>query len=469
MAFMSLDLLKTIRSNLDTDDREEGALCKHLQAAETTFQCPMRPFRKLDDFIPASKQLPSYMYMATSRKTQILSSVNCHNGQRKLTFSLLEFIYTSLCSLRCSDRDVVIVYAGASGLAAAVAMAVFPDLQMLLYDPMPNLLSMMPPGPDRLSRSVYRNTSMPARNDFDVRNRLHVFTSHAGWFTDQTALHIRHELFPLTKRHHILFVSDVRAKTGEHFIAMDMVNQQRWAVKLGADAYMFKFRIPYPETAEDASSLTSTYEGACAQLISRGLVTASPRVLHTSTTPSIPYLDGDLYVQLYGRPRTAELRLIGMKKNSKYAMRRYNLPEIEDKMAVFNYVYRTHAAYKWDENAMPVTYESASEYLIVCGCASVLKSSSVAHLRALIEYTISMVVVDRDGITCSLLTAIKDIGNRPRQDIINYVWSCYNKLKDRIASPAVRDRIETKLLSACRQCTLHTYPHETPTDFICSV
>ena len=318
---------------------------------------------------------------------------------------------------------------------------------MLLYDPMPNLLSMMPKLP--LCKSVYRLSSTPSRVDFDSTRRMHVFTGHAGWFGDHTATHIRNVLFPMTRRRHMLFVSDIRAKTGEHFIAQDMLSQQRWAIKLGAHAYMFKFRIPYPESPQEASALTILYDDAYNQLAAQGFVSKLPSDPEPHSS-SIPYLDGNLYIQLYGRPRTAELRLIGARRGHTYGMRRYSLTEIEDKMAVFNYVYRTHAAYKRDGAVLPATYESAAEWAIVTGCAKTSKCCDAADLHALIEAIMSSVIADKDGVACSLLSAIKDLRARPRQDIMEYVWSCYSILKDKISSPNMREKIESKLATVCR-------------------
>lgn len=73
-----------------------------------------------------------------------LSIANCHDGQRKLTMALLEFVSQAILRLQCAPSDLLVVYAGASGLASAITSSVFPGLKMVLYDPAPNTLSHMP-------------------------------------------------------------------------------------------------------------------------------------------------------------------------------------------------------------------------------------------------------------------------------------------------------------------------------------
>jgi hypothetical protein len=65
-----------------------------------------------------------------------------------------------------------------------------------------------------------------------------------------------------------------------------------------------------------------------------------------SGVTAYPYLDGQCYIQLYAREASAELRLIGTEG---VKLKRYSLKEIEETMAAFNTVHRSHTCFKFPE------------------------------------------------------------------------------------------------------------------------
>ena len=141
-------------------------------------------------------------------------------------------------------------------------------------------------------------------------------------------------------------------------------------------------------------------------------------------TRLLSYLDGELYIQLYGRPKTAELRLMGARRtDGSYGIRHFSPLTIEDTMAMFNTVYRNHANFTFGgsktfltNDAVPQTYEAVSEYAIIWRCCRILGSRSLADQRkmhGIISDSISMFIA-KDTLTCPLKSAERQFRDDPR-------------------------------------------------------
>lgn len=367
----SRDAIRAIRAALDAQadvaDPCHDVLAQHLTVADASHDDALPLVRTLDEFPPkpAPRWMPTYEFMASCPVVQSMALGNCHHGQRKLTLALLEFIADSLVALDCDDRDVVLLYVGASGLATVAALTVFPSLQAVIYDPAKNTTELMPRFDDKV---VYVDGGVPCRK-VRMDRRLVVFTQRAGWFDDTVAAHFRAHLFPRTGRKHLLFVSDVRAQTSEDAIARDMVDQQRWTIVVRPARYMLKFRMPYVWTHAEREIVHGLYVASAAALLAHAILVRSLLPAGWSLCrDSIPYLDGRAHLQLYGRQRTAELRLVGSVVGGRYAIRSYDMRAIEDAMATFNNVYRTHARFRVCPCMPASRYEHASEIKILSTC-----------------------------------------------------------------------------------------------------
>ena len=150
------------------------ALACHIQIAikshdpDGTGKVPL--FRTIDEFQKTTQcPYPSYNYISSSSELDVLSILNCHNGQRKLTMSVLEFLTVSLTHLKVPQSDVLIIYAGASGLASVIAANIFKQVQFVLYDPAPNTVALLPPFQDKV---VYRTPPQQV----DLSKRMIIFT-----------------------------------------------------------------------------------------------------------------------------------------------------------------------------------------------------------------------------------------------------------------------------------------------------
>ncbi len=394
------------------------ALRPYVAAAIATRTSPAPAFRTLDE-LRTPTQVPTYAELADLPQARLLSVANCHNGQLKLTLSVLEFIALSLTKLGAAQRDVLVVYAGASGLASVAAATAFPDVRFWLYDPAPNTVKLMPPFADRaiVRRRDAADAAVPDA-------RLVVFTDQAGWFTDDVARQVRRVArsdaspSPTRARKHVLFISDIRAENVEASIAMDMRRQARWALLLGASMYMFKFRIPFIGP-DNQDAILAVYHDTDAIARDTGARLVGPptsaakssrrRRSHEDQT-TFPYLAGDLHLQVSGPPHSTELRLIGARRaDGAYDLRAYSIPEIEGKMALFNAVHRSHASYKF--GSVVGDYDRVSEAVILTRCvrARLGKAPSktdVEDVHRVVHAAISR-FIQKDASSCALVTAAK--------------------------------------------------------------
>lgn len=416
--WQSLPYLKRILPQFENSQIPiEKHFTKPIKVAIDSFRRPKPLHRTLEDLdIPSSNP---YHQIATSSLIRDLSLYNCHDGQKKLTMSLLEFLSLAMEKLKCTDKDILVIYAGSSGRASAVALNVFPDIQIALYDPDANTLTQMPPSIKNSNRymTVYRQTNQVAQNLLEWRS-LMVFTGKAGWFTDQTAEYIRQILFPLSKRKHLLFVSDIREEATEEKIVQDMKSQMRWTLVLNADAYMFKFRLPYTERGHLPRNIKMMYQdlshlnrktGTSQNLDTRQNLDSIPTNKAMASHPNtILYLEGEMFLQIYAPQRTTELRLIGFKNQKKYKLCFYDAAEIENKMAVFNTIFRPYVLYvlyasneNSDEEGNKKTiiassYENLSEYLIIRSCARMRRNKDETAAAPSFSFSFSLEDVIRE-------------------------------------------------------------------------
>jgi hypothetical protein len=287
-----------------------------------------------------------------------LTESNCHIGQRKLALALIEFMNISASIHRTAD--LFVVYAGASILASLAAAELYPTARFLCYDPsfdatVTNVRQELGRRADLVMRNVHiiRAKTAEKRSAMDAfanGKSIVVYCDGAGMYGDESHALVAEIHADLLKqdarKREVVFCSDVRmdvaraAASGtrthepsELQIATDMISQAVWTQKLGVRCFQLKFRMPF--------ALEPEIEGMYEQLYSKLNITKQSE--DRSNAGTLPYLDGECYVQLYARETSAELRLVG---TGGVKLKRYSLSAIEETMAAFNVVHRSHTCFK---------------------------------------------------------------------------------------------------------------------------
>jgi hypothetical protein len=282
-------------------------------------------FRKLD------KNFPTKQY----EKDVIIA--NCHDGQRKLLYSEIEF-YT-LLSQKYSLDEILVVYVGSGhGVHMSIIFDMFPQLEFILIDK---------------KKSICKHPFM--RNKEKVRVLLE-------YFDDESYKKI---IEMNTKKKKIAFMSDIRAETSEEEIWRDMIQQQLWLIQLDSIAYLLKFRLPYAYKNINMKKFNYTLPLNHNQ--------SNHRFLNNKNDKSIIYLKGDIYFQIYTSSKSTETRLIYIRdKDEKFTFDSYNIIKYENQCFYFNqisrkerYTYKDSKEMKHHILGYDDSYESVCEYYII--------------------------------------------------------------------------------------------------------
>ena len=347
----SLEFIDDVKKSL-VGSRNAAKCGPHFDAIEASYSEPIKLFRTLDKFF--GPEMITFHEADNDRNLMQLSTINCHNGQRKLALSVIDFLALSTKSV----EDPLVVYAGASGLATVIAATIFPKARFILYDKAHNTVQLISKA--FIDIVIHRTKHATP----DTSKRIVVYQE---WFDDAEAL-------KFSKFKNVLFISDVRGDdTTDLAIAKDMGDQQRWAILTGSLAYMFKFRVPYNWSPEIRRAYSDTDHLVLAAAKS-GVKFTPPKKKNAMGLEDIEYLDGDAHIQLYGRPTTAELRLIGFAPKQTYKTRTFCVPEIEAKMATFNAFYRSHARFSYGRHSSSFFkttfpgYDAVAEFSIASRC-----------------------------------------------------------------------------------------------------
>jgi hypothetical protein len=238
---------------------------------------------------------------------------NCHDGQTKLTLGLLEFIQRVSDERVDKKQPMHLLYVGASSVAADAARIAFPDMRQTIFDPASNMKTLMPPG-------YKREVTIVGSTDKVTRDAKLVAVTN--FFLDETCNTLRSKRF--VDNELLLFVSDIRLNAmSEEAIVQDMLNQQKWAIDMKCDWFMFKFRIPYD------IKLLARY--------SKNAVTKAGQMF---------YLSGDLMIQPYAPVGSGELRLIGHKRSNGLRSKYYDVEKLEDLAFAHNHFWRGNAVFE---------------------------------------------------------------------------------------------------------------------------
>jgi hypothetical protein len=258
---------------------------------------------------------------------------NCHDGQRKLLYSEIEF-YT-LLSQKYSLDEILVVYAGSGeGLHMSIIFEMFPQLDFILIDPI---------------KSLCDHPRM--KNKERVKMMIE-------YYTDETYKKI---LEINTKKKKIVFMSDIREDTDESEIWKNMLEQQLWTIQLNAIGYLLKFRLPY--LYEDIKINDFRYTSP---------IETNQHEIKLKDT-EVMYLKGDIYLQIYPPLKSTETRLIYIRDpNEFFSLQSYDISIYENQCFYFNQIsrkerYEYKESKKIKENIIGYddSYESVCEYYLI--------------------------------------------------------------------------------------------------------
>jgi ribosomal protein L37E len=249
---------------------------------------------------------------------------NIHHGQQKLLMSEIEFLTRAHTeSLHPHDTPMLCVYAGACPcIHLSHLMRMFPNVYFLLVDPQFEHI--------KTHWDIKRVAVCP-----------HMFNDHTvdeinNWMHKRGGTHWVHaKLNSLDIKDHqvcndtLFFVSDIRADGfSPSSIEHEMCAQARWFRGLNAAAGLLKFRLPF--------------------------------CLHGVDTPDFKYLDGTLYMPIWGPPSTTECRLYVVKGCGD---KLYNTLQHERTMAGFEGGER-HRPYQFGAELFP-SFDTAATNIVL--------------------------------------------------------------------------------------------------------
>lgn len=260
------------------------------------------------------------------------SSLSCHWGQRKLMYSEIEYL-TILANYISKDKSLIVYIGAATGEHMDYYKILFPDIEMILYDPNPFKL--------------------------DKTNKMFIIKNE--FFTDESIK----EILSIAKERNIIFISDIRSQTDdewEELVWENMIKQQEWGIKLNAKYMLLKFRLPFQN---DKKSENYSYN-----------LDKIKDVININSknkeTNKLLYLSGKIIFQIYAPNRSTETRLFIQKRNDKYDLEYYNNKDYEEQMNYFNQIDRLKN-YKYKQSnelqnhilGYTNTYDNTGEYYII--------------------------------------------------------------------------------------------------------
>jgi len=284
---------------------------------------------------------------------------NCHWGALKLFYSEVEFLV--LASKYIDINECLVLYIGAQPgfrLKYLFVKSFFPKITMLLYDPRPF--------------------------DIEPTEQIIIKTGDNGWFSDDKIKKVD----DIENGRKIMYISDIRlsdddAYVKENLIHDDMQQQQRWGVKMGAEFMLLKFRMFFYSNGNPRE--VDFINNKLPEAYGDKLVYKKDPNKHPDIHNWLLYLEGDIYTQLYAKPRSTETRLFvkkikyhkdadkyAAKDQEKYKMRYYDNLQYEGLLNYFNLEKRNaEIVYGKSDKLVKylpgqkVSYTSASEYYII--------------------------------------------------------------------------------------------------------
>lgn len=218
--------------------------------------------------------------------------VNCHDGQRKLLFSEIEF-YTLLQKRYDLSKLLVLYIGSADGTHEPIIFDLFPELDFYFVDP---------------NRFNIKHKYINNKDKLIIDN---------SYYDDTKYKEIKK--VAKMKKKEIVFISDIRLSPEEEIVLEDMMKQERWCIQIEPIAFMLKFRLPWKDEIKNKKE------------------------------KNFKYLKGEIYNQIFAPNHSTETRLINL-DSKKIEYKNYNIIDYEEKCYYFNKIIRrNYFKYKYSD------------------------------------------------------------------------------------------------------------------------
>ena len=227
--------------------------------------------------------------------------IGCHDGQRKLLFSEIEF-YKELSKYH-NLNDILVVYVGSGhNNHGPIIFDMFPELDFFMCDP------------------IHYKFKHSITND---KERFHYL---GDYYLDDSYL----EVIKFNKKNKkIAFICDIREDTNELDIFNNMLSQQKWTIQLNSIAYLLKFRLPYLKKGFKYEYFNYDIP------INRNIDKIKIKKFKKE---GFKYLSGKIMLQVYAPLMSTESRLLYIRKsyNEKFIFDNYNVYRYNFNFFYFN-------------------------------------------------------------------------------------------------------------------------------------
>jgi hypothetical protein len=292
---------------------------------------------------------PKKKYKSEEEEVYSKTLDNCHFGTIKLFYSELEFLLK--CSRYINIDECLVLYIGAQPgyrLKHLFIKEYFPNIKMLLYDPL--------------------------KFDIEEDEQIIIKSGKDGWFDDDKI----EEVLKIANGRKILYISDIRISDDDDYkrellIYKDLIKQQKWAVNMGAEFILLKFRLFFYQ--EDPKEIDFINNDNINEIKDKVIFKLDDKKQKNNTNWML-YLSGKIYSQILAGSRSAETRLFVKKikyhkkfdnivkfsndkkdiVGEKYLLKYYCNINYEELLNYFN-IYTRTASYSNDSNRI-------SDYII---------------------------------------------------------------------------------------------------------
>jgi archaellin len=172
----------------------------------------------------------------------------------------------------------------------------------------------------------------PLKFDIEEDEQIIIKSGKDGWFDDNKI----EEVLKIANGRKIIYMSDIRISDDdfykrELYIYEDLLKQQRWAINMGADFILLKFRLFfYQKDISEIDFINNDYVYTD-NLIKDKIIFKKDDNLHNKNSYNMLYLSGKIYTQILQGARSTETRLFVKKikyhKNIDNIVKYVNLPK----------------------------------------------------------------------------------------------------------------------------------------------